>query len=61
MIVLLGKEEVDQIFAMKRAGKSDRNILTHIVTHAKFDFRLAGDIDESQYPKLDIGSMLKKG
>jgi len=60
MIVLLEQKEMDEIMEMKRAGKSDKTILAHIVMHAKFDFRTAENLDKEQYPKLDIGSMIKK-
>jgi len=60
MIVLLEQKEMDEIMEMKRAGKSDKKILAHLVMNAKFDFRTAENLDKEQYPKLDIGSMIKK-
>ena len=44
---------------LKLQGKSDHHILMTIMSTASFDLREAAEIDEAQYPKIDLGKIMK--
>lgn len=45
---------------LKLQGKGDQAILFEIMRTAKFDIREAKDFDEAQYPKIDLGKIMKE-
>jgi hypothetical protein len=60
MIVILSKAEIRKMRKLKLQGKSDHAILLDIMRTASFDLREARDVDETQYPKIDLGKIMKE-
>jgi hypothetical protein len=58
--VILGKAELRKMRKLKLQGKGDQAILFEIMRTAKFDIRESKDFDEAQYPKIDLGKIMKE-